>query len=170
MVVKLNGARCTCGRNGCVEAYAGRKAMELHARELHDKGHHTDLFKIMEKRGRERLTSGIWARAAKKKDPLALELIDRAIEHLGPGVASTCITGTLTSLMAELVTASASRHLRLLASVFLVYGGGALIGAVLQARSSALLGWLPFVCVTAVVVNGLVLARSCGNPRSECRR
>ena len=37
-VVKLNGARCTCGRNGCVEAYAGRKAMELHARELHDKG------------------------------------------------------------------------------------------------------------------------------------
>ena len=50
MVVKLDGARCTCGRNGCVEAYAGRKAMELHARELHEKGHHTDLFKIMERR------------------------------------------------------------------------------------------------------------------------
>jgi uncharacterized membrane protein YoaK (UPF0700 family) len=102
---------------------------------------------------------------------VAMGIQAAAVRHLGvPGVASTYITGTLTSLMAELVTASASRHLRLLASVFLVYGGGALIGAVLQARSSALLGWLPFVCVTAVVVNGLVLARSCGNPRSECRR
>jgi glucokinase len=24
MVVEMNGARCTCGRRGCVEAYAGR--------------------------------------------------------------------------------------------------------------------------------------------------
>ena len=102
---------------------------------------------------------------------LAMGIQAAAVRHLGvPGVASTYITGTLTSLMAELVTASASRHLRLLASVFLVYVGGALIGAVLQARSSSLLAWLPFVCVTAVVVTGLVLARSCGNPRPECRR
>ena len=28
MVVKIDGARCTCGRRGCVEAYAGRAAME----------------------------------------------------------------------------------------------------------------------------------------------
>lgn len=83
-----------------------------------------------------------------------------AVRHLGvPGVASTYITGTLTSLMAELANGSASRHLRLLASVFLVYGAGALIGTVLQARSSALLAWLPFVCVGAVVVNGLVRHR-----------
>jgi len=36
------------------------------------------------------LTSGIWERAVKKKDPLAVELIERAIVHLGAGVASTC--------------------------------------------------------------------------------
>ena len=102
-----------------------------------------------------------------------------AVRHLGvPGVASTYITGTLTSLMAELVswlvprgaspsgqsangwpTGSASRHLRLLAAVFLVYGAGALVGTVLQARSSPLLAWVPFVCVAAVVVNGLVRHR-----------
>jgi len=75
MVVKLNGARCTCGRNGCVEAYAGRRAMELHAQELHDKGHHTDLFKIMEKRERETLSSGVWARALEHKDTMAEELV-----------------------------------------------------------------------------------------------
>ena len=50
MDVKLNGARCTCGRNGCVEAYAGRKAMELHAQALHEKGHHPDLLQIMQRR------------------------------------------------------------------------------------------------------------------------
>ena len=90
VVVRLNGARCPCGRRGCMEAYAGRAAMEAKARREVAKGRKTELFEIMEKRGRERLTSGIWARAAKKEDPLALELIDRAIEHLGAGVASAC--------------------------------------------------------------------------------
>jgi glucokinase len=88
MVVKLDGARCTCGRHGCVEAYAGRLAMELHARELHEKGHKTDLFKIMKKRGRENLSSGVWARALEQDDTLATDLIDRAIGALAAGVAS----------------------------------------------------------------------------------
>jgi len=98
---------------------------------------------------------------------LAMGIQAAAVRHLGvPGVASTYITGTLTSLMAELVTGAASRHLRLLASVFLVYGAGALIGAVLQARSSSLLAWLPFVCVAAVVVSGLVRHRESRLERS----
>jgi glucokinase len=88
MVVKRNGARCTCGRRGCMEAYAGRAAMELKARREHAKGAKTDLFEIMEKRGRDRLTSGIWARALKADDPLAHRLIDRAIKALGAGIAS----------------------------------------------------------------------------------
>jgi glucokinase len=88
MVVKQNGARCTCGRRGCMEAYAGRSAMEIEARKRHAKGAKTDLFKIMKKRDRDRLTSGIWARALKAKDPLAEKLIDRAIEALGAGIAS----------------------------------------------------------------------------------
>jgi len=87
-VVKLNGARCTCGRNGCVESYAGRKAMELHAQELHDKGRHTDLFKIMKQRERDTLSSGVWARALEHKDAMAEELIERAIAALAAGIAS----------------------------------------------------------------------------------
>jgi glucokinase len=88
MVVKVGGAKCPCGRHGCMEAYAGRGAMETRARELVKKGEQTDLFKIMEKRGRERLTSGIWARALVRQDPMAVRLVDRAIEALGAGVAS----------------------------------------------------------------------------------
>ena len=88
MVVKRGGALCTCGRRGCMEAYAGRAAMEIRARSDHKKGAKTDLFKIMEKRGRDRLTSGIWARALRKDDKLATRLIDRAVLALGAGVAS----------------------------------------------------------------------------------
>jgi glucokinase len=87
-VVKMNGARCTCGRRGCVEAYAGRAAMEIKARKERSRGAKTDLFKLMEKHDRDRLTSGIWARALKHRDPLAERLLDRAVEALGAGIAS----------------------------------------------------------------------------------
>jgi glucokinase len=88
MVVKRDGAHCPCGRRGCMEAYAGRAAMEAHARKLVDKGAKTDLFEIMRKRDRTRLTSGIWARALRHDDKLAIEIIDRAVAALGAGVAS----------------------------------------------------------------------------------
>jgi glucokinase len=88
MVVKVGGARCPCGRRGCVEAYAGRGAMEARARAKVEHGEHTDLFKIMEKRGRTRLTSGVFARALERHDGLATELIERAIGALGAGIAS----------------------------------------------------------------------------------
>lgn len=88
MVVKRGGARCTCGRRGCMEAYAGRGAMEEEARRLVDKGEKTRLFKIMERRGRSRLTSGVWAAALDDGDAVARRLIDRAVKALGAGVAS----------------------------------------------------------------------------------
>lgn len=87
-VQMVDGRRCPCGRHGCMEAYAGRGALEARARELHDDGHDTDLFKIARKRGRERLTSGIWAAALERDDKLAHRLIDEALEALGAGVAS----------------------------------------------------------------------------------
>jgi glucokinase len=88
MVIKRDGAHCPCGRRGCVEAYAGRGAMEARARKEHEEGTKTDLFKIMKHRGRTRLTSAVWAHALEHQDPLATELIDRAVEALGAGIAS----------------------------------------------------------------------------------
>ncbi len=88
MVVKRGGAKCPCGRKGCMEAYAGRSAMEAEARREHEEGHKTDLFKLMEKHEKPRLTSGIWERAIDHGDHLAEKLIDRAIEAIGTGVAS----------------------------------------------------------------------------------
>jgi glucokinase len=88
MVVHKDGARCTCGRRGCMEAYAGRGAMELEARRRVRHGEHTSLFHIMEKRGRSRLSSGVFARALAKDDPMAVDLIQRAVGALGVGIAS----------------------------------------------------------------------------------
>jgi glucokinase len=87
-VVKAGGAHCRCGRRGCLEAYAGRGSMEARARREVAKGAQTDLFAIMEQRGRTRLTSSIWAHALERGDHLAHELIDRAVHALGVGIAS----------------------------------------------------------------------------------
>jgi glucokinase len=87
-VVRRNGAHCPCGRRGCMEAYAGRAAMEARARRQVDKGAATDLFKVMKQRGRTRLTSSVWEHAYVQEDPLAMKLIDRAVKALGAGIAS----------------------------------------------------------------------------------
>jgi glucokinase len=90
VVVKRNGAHCPCGRRGCMEAYAGRRAMELRARKAAEQGEKTVLFKLMQDKGRDRLTSGVWWRAVERGDELATRLLDEAISALGVGVASTC--------------------------------------------------------------------------------
>jgi glucokinase len=82
---KPGGRRCNCGLAGCVEAYAGRGALEERAREL-AKERKTILFELMEKRGRDRLTSGVWLRALQAHDKVAEELIERAVQALGVGI------------------------------------------------------------------------------------
>src|ERR671910_3090775 len=89
VVVKSDGRRCPCGRIGCMEAYAGRGAMEARAREKVDEGEKTVLFEIMEERGKPRLSSGIWARALERDDKLAQHLVDRAVDAIGVAVASS---------------------------------------------------------------------------------
>ncbi len=95
---------------------------------------------------------------------LAMGIQAAAVRHLRvPGIATTYITGTLTSLVGDLVgwlrsppapssgTTPAGKtvvvassavnwehRVGLLAAVFLVYGFGALVGGILQARSSVL--------------------------------
>lgn len=81
------GRSCNCGLDGCVEAYAGRRALEERAREL-AKARTTVLFEIMEERGRDRLTSGVWLRALQAGDEVAEELILGAVEALGVGIGS----------------------------------------------------------------------------------
>ena len=88
MVVKRGGRRCPCGNKGCLEAYAGRAAMEHRARKLVEKGKETELFELMREKGKDRLTSSVWEKAVQHDDALATELIGEAIKALGAGIAS----------------------------------------------------------------------------------
>jgi glucokinase len=88
MVIKLGGAKCTCGRRGCLEAYAGRAAMERRARRAVKRGTKTRLFALMEEHGHDQLTSSVWQHALDEKDAFAEQMIERAIRALGAGAAS----------------------------------------------------------------------------------
>jgi glucokinase len=81
--VKDGGRRCGCGKRGHLESYAGRRSIELEARRRMKHGHRTDLFRIMEKKGRDRVTSGVIAEALAHGDRMTTELIDEAVWALG---------------------------------------------------------------------------------------
>ena len=92
-VVQNGGRLCGCGRRGCLEAYAGRGRMELRARKLVERGEQTALFKLMEQKGRDRLTSGVIASALNRIPlvhvgvVLARQLPEGALDLLGAGGA-----------------------------------------------------------------------------------
>lgn len=88
VVVQAGGALCTCGRRGCVEAYAGRRSMRGVASAMVDAGWKTSLFEIRDEEDKTTLTSKVWATALKDEDLLATKLFDTAIETLGIAVGS----------------------------------------------------------------------------------
>ncbi len=88
MIVQRGGALCTCGRRGCVEAYAGRRSMAGAVSAMVDAGRPTSLDDIREDEGKDKLTSKVWARALSEDDELATELFDMAVETLGAGIGS----------------------------------------------------------------------------------
>jgi uncharacterized membrane protein YoaK (UPF0700 family) len=114
---------------------------------------------------------------------LAMGIQAAAVRRLGvPGIATTYITGTMTSLMVDLVgwmrSAGASqrpasegniidessgiqweRRVGLLAGVMFVYGFGAFSGAVLQTHSPLLAAMSPLAGVAIVVVNASIRYR-----------
>lgn len=106
---------------------------------------------------------------------LAMGIQAAAVRRLGvPGIATTYITGTVTSLFVDLVgwirsagpgnaVGVAERHpvqwdqrVGLLAAVFVVYGFGAMVGGILQSRASPLATLLPLLAVTFVTTNAAI--------------
>ena len=87
-VVHVGGAVCPCGRRGCVEAYAGRRAMENAVDRAIAAGTETVVPSLVEKKGRQRMTSGVVRDALAMGDPLVADLVDAGIDALGAGIAS----------------------------------------------------------------------------------
>ncbi len=86
--VSVEGGRwCGCGRQGCVEAYAGRASMAAAVQEAIAAGERTSLPTIMASKGKDRLTSGVWKRALRDGDPLAVRLMEESVAALGVAIA-----------------------------------------------------------------------------------
>lgn len=90
ITVSLNGPDCTCGNNGCMEAFAGGWALSQLARDAilanPDLGK-----KIINLAGGDRRQikgQHVMEAAVHDKDTLAIEIVDQAIEALGAGISS----------------------------------------------------------------------------------
>jgi len=81
-----NGPRCGCGRDGCFEALASRTAIERDIRAAVEAGRECTLAEAI--RSGERIRSGLLRKALKEEDPLVTEVMLRAAEVMGAGVAN----------------------------------------------------------------------------------
>lgn len=88
MVVVKDGARCGCGRRGCLEAYASKTGMARHlAHEVGQRGRSSVLAATGEG-DRWELRSSALAQAYVGGDPVAVEVIHQAADYLGVGVGN----------------------------------------------------------------------------------
>jgi glucokinase len=88
MIIQADGPLCGCGNHGCIEALASRTAMERDVRAAIRAGQKSCVLKLMEERGKDRMTSSIIQRALKKNDPLMRKVVKRAQYFLGIAVAN----------------------------------------------------------------------------------
>jgi glucokinase len=86
-VVEIDGAVCPCGRRGCVEAYAGRAALERSIRRALDAGKTTSVYRLAEEMGAN-LDAGVIRAAIDEGDPLVADLVEAGARALGKGMAT----------------------------------------------------------------------------------
>ena len=117
-VVVPGGRLCGCGGRGHLEAYIGRRALEVHARELHAAGRPTEL---VERAGEAPMKSKVFRAAYDAGDAVARELLDEGIALLGTAVVNVAVTvdisavvigGGLGERFGELVTERVAESLR----------------------------------------------------------
>jgi len=88
-IVVPGGRPCGCGGRGHLEAYIGRRALELAARDQHERGRRTMLVELA---GEQPMTSKVFRKAYEAGDEVARELVDEGVELLGVAVTNAVVT------------------------------------------------------------------------------
>ncbi len=88
MIVQYAGQVCGCGTPGCLEAYASRVAIERDIRTALEAGRESVVPKLMQAKGKTRITSGVLAKALKRKDPVVVEVMETVTTYLAVLVAT----------------------------------------------------------------------------------
>lgn len=87
MVVQMNGERCTCGRNGCLEMYASATALINQTRQAMERYPDSIMWKLTD--GKKENANGLTAFDAMRKDDIAGKMVvDKFIGYLSVGVAN----------------------------------------------------------------------------------
>lgn len=84
-VIKLNGRKCTCGRKGCIEAYASASALAKEARSIVNKHKESSLYLV-----KDHLTGRIIFEHANKGDKVANIIIDKYCYYLKEAILNYC--------------------------------------------------------------------------------
>ncbi len=87
ITIDVNGPRCSCGNIGCWETLASGRAMAREAIARISHGEKSILVEMV-KGEVEKITTEKIGEAARRGDPLALEVISRAATYLGVGMVS----------------------------------------------------------------------------------
>lgn len=84
LTIDENGPLCTCGNHGCLEAFAGGRAIALQAQEAVRNKQRTQLASIQPT---ESITARDVATAARRGDLVAQQILTRAGTHIGIAIA-----------------------------------------------------------------------------------
>ena len=83
-VIKYDGRRCTCGRRGCLEAYASATGLIRDTKRMMAKHKDSKMWAITEKYGK--VSARIAFEAAREGDPYGQILVDNYVKYLGEGL------------------------------------------------------------------------------------
>ena len=87
MVVCAGGEQCTCGRKGCLEAYASATALVRDAKRAMKKDEESLLWKLCGSDAGQ-MTAKMVFDAAEQGDASAAHVIDSYVEHLSTGIVN----------------------------------------------------------------------------------
>lgn len=87
MVIERHGRLCTCGRKGCLEAYASATGLIQSAQERMQE-HEDSLLWSLAEGMLEKVTGRLVFEARDKGDPVALQVVEDYIEVLALGIAN----------------------------------------------------------------------------------
>ena len=91
IVIAMNGERCTCGRNGCLETYASATALINQTKQAMERYPDSIMWKLAD--GKKENANGLTAfDAMRKGDTAGKMVVDRFIEYLSVGVANVINT------------------------------------------------------------------------------
>ncbi len=88
MTIVVDGEMCTCGRRGCLEAYASATALTRDTKKAMLKNRDSLMWKLAPELNF--VDGTVPFGAAKQGDPTALKIIDNFVKYLSEGLLNYC--------------------------------------------------------------------------------